>query len=199
FCSRSPVLRDLHSFPTRRSSDLPGSSSGRRQAVELLEVFDVGAQASRERGEVLLEIDEELVALALLREVDVERFLDEELFLEDELEKLDDFLLAEPGRVDELSQAVAGRLDLLGELDLLLALEEGDLGHLAEVHPDRIVELADRSRVVVLVRSGPGVVVIRVVLAHAPAILDLGDVDPLGVETIENRLEVGRILLTGRD
>ena len=117
-------------------------------------------------------------------EVHIESLLDHDLFAHDELKELDDSLLAVAGGVKFPPEVDAGGLDLLGVFDFLLASEKGDAGHLAEIHPDRVAQLADRGRLIVFF-----------FLSEKALFQDL---DALFFESLANAGEIGSIRVSVR-
>ena len=90
---------------------------------------------------------------------------------------------------------VLALLDALGEGDLALAREEGDLAHLAEVEPDRVLGAADRPRREVDAPVG------RLVVVDLGRRLDLGGqadalgrVDQLDVHGAEHQHDVVELI-----
>ncbi len=79
-----------------------------------------------------------------------------------------------------------GRLDPLGDLDLLLARQQRNLAHLLQVHPDRIVED--------VVLRGARLLLLGLLLALL-VVLDLVRLEDLDLEVLQDRQDVVDFLL----
>ena len=100
-----------------------------------LQVHQVG-----EGGQVVRHPAEDLVLLQVLGDGDLHGPVEGQLAVVDLLEDVDDQAEGVVALQDLAAEPLAGDLDLLGQADLLVAGEQGDLAHLRQVHPDRVVD-----------------------------------------------------------
>ncbi len=83
---------------------------------------------------------EDLVLLEVLGDRHLDGAVERELALVDLLEDVDDQGQGEVALEHLAAEPLAGDLDPLGQVDLLVAGEQRDLAHLGEIHPDRVVD-----------------------------------------------------------
>jgi len=145
---------------------------------------------------------QDLVLLEVLGDGDLHGAVEGELAGVDLLQDVDHEAQGVVALEDLAAEAAAGDLDPLGQLDLLVAGQEGDLAHLGQVHADRVVdpagdlvlELLGAEVVVVGGLVDDLVVGVGVVLAAEEAGLGLLLADQLDAELLE-RLDQGLELL----
>ncbi len=95
---------------------------------------------------------EDLVLLEVLGHRHLDGAVERKLALVDLLEDVDDQGQGEVALEHLAAEPLAGDLDLLGQVDLLVAGQERDLAHLGQIHPDRVVD-APRDLVEILGRQ----------------------------------------------
>ena len=105
--------------------------------MQLAEVLDVLLHQVFERLQVVRHALEDLVLLEVLGQRHLDGAVEGQVAGVDALERLDDLPQGVIAFEHLAAEALAGDLDLLGEGDFLLALEQRDLAHLREVHAHR--------------------------------------------------------------
>ncbi len=104
------------------------------------EVFLILLHQVFERLQIVRHALKDLVLFQVLRQRHLDGAIEGQFAGVNALEGIDDLAQRSVAFEDFAAEALAGDFDLLGQGDFLLALEQGDLAHLRQVHAHRIVD-----------------------------------------------------------